>query len=194
MFTLGTGVGGGLVYGGHVVHGSYDVATEVGHMIVEPGGQKCGCGQHGCVEQYCSAIYSALRAQRQLETSKKLRKKSALGEIFKQNGTINSADIAQAAKDGDAFARESWDETCRLLAIACINVCHFIDPQMIALGGGMSKAGRFLLDNVKRHFQKEWWAMVPAKVKIVLATLGNDAGIIGAAGVAKQSHERGLLP
>ena len=73
-----------------------------------------------------------------------------------------------------------------------MNVCHFIDPEMIAIGGGMSKAGKFLLDAVRRHFAQEWWAMVPPH-EIVLAKLGNDAGIIGAAGVAKHGFDRGLL-
>lgn len=194
MFTLGTGVGGGMVYEHHEVQGAFGFATEIGHMIIVPGGEKCGCGQHGCVERYCSAKYSALLAQRQLEESKKLRKKSALGKILKRNGMINSVDIAAAAQAGDAFAVEAWEETCRYIAIACVNVCHFIDPEMIAIGGGMSKAGKFLLDGVRRHFAREWWAMVKPRVKIVLAKLGNDAGIIGAAGVAKHGHDRRAQP
>jgi len=193
MFTLGTGVGGGLVYQGEVVRGAFDFATEVGHMIIEPGGEKCGCGQHGCVERYCSAKYSALRTQRKLEESRKLRKKSTLGKVLKKAGTISSADVAAAAEAGDPFAVEAWEETCRYIALACINVCHFIDPQVIALGGGMSKAGRFLLDGVKKQLAQEWWAMTPVKVKLILAKLGNDAGIIGAAGVAKQAHDKGVL-
>lgn len=204
MFTLGTGVGGGLVYEGKVVRGSFDFGTEVGHWIMIPDGELCGCGQRGCLERYCSAKYTAERASRKLAKSPALRKKSSLGEVFektgKQGGTgggvggITSADIVVHAKAGDAFAMEIWDETCRMLALACINVCHFIDPEMIVLAGGMSQAGRFLLDRVNHHVKQQWWQMTKPTARIALARLGNDAGVIGAAGVAKEAEERGVLP
>jgi glucokinase len=194
LFTLGTGIGGGLVYEGKVVRGSFDFATEVGHWIMIPGGEPCGCGQRGCLERYCSAKYTAQRANRQLARSRTLRRSSTLGEVFEKAGEVTSADIVVHAQSGDAFALEIWDETCRLLALACINVCHMIDPQMIVLGGGMSQAGRFLLDRVIRHFKSQWWKMTRPTARIVLARLGNDAGIIGAAGVAKEAAERGALP
>jgi glucokinase len=98
------------------------------------------------------------------------------------------------ARGGDAFALEVWEEACRYLALACINVCHFMDPQMIVLAGGMSLAGRFLLDSVQKHFKAEWWKMTPPTTRIALAKLGNDAGVIGAAGVAKEAFDRKALP
>jgi glucokinase len=197
MFTLGTGVGGGLIYQGRVVRGAHDFATEVGHMVMIPrelGGEKCGCGQYGCLERYCSAKYSAGRATRMLVESKKLRKKSSLGKVFKEKGVIHSEDIVAHAKAGDAFALECWHETCRILALACINVCHMVDPQMIVIGGGMSRAGRYLLDLVIRYYHGQWWKMTKPTAKIVLAKLGNDAGVIGAAGVAREACDRGVLP
>jgi glucokinase len=81
-----------------------------------------------------------------------------------------------------------------VLALACINVCHFIDPQMIVLAGGMAQAGKFLLDTVQKHFRAEWWKMTPPTAKITLAKLGNDAGVIGAAGVAQDAAHRKILP
>jgi glucokinase len=196
MFTLGTGVGGGLVYEGKVVRGSFDFATEVGHMIMVPGkdGELCGCGQRGCLERYCSAKFTAERAVRQLADSKILRKKSSLGKIYRDTGSVTAADIAQHAFDGDAFARQVWEESCYYLALACVNVCHFIDPQMIVIGGGMSQAGRFLLDSVHKHFKAHWWKMTKPTATIALAKLGGDAGVIGAAGVAKDAFERKALP
>jgi glucokinase len=194
MFTLGTGVGGGLVYEGKVVRGAFDFGTEIGHMIMVPGGEKCGCGQRGCLERYTSAKYTARRATALLAGSPKLRKSSALGEIYRTKGKVTSADIVTQAQAGDDFALKIWNETCRMLALACINVCHFIDPQMIVLAGGMSQAGKFLLDKVNRHFEAEWWAMTKPTAKIALAKLGNDAGVIGAAGVAKEAEERHVLP
>ena len=198
MFTLGTGVGGGLIYQGKVVHGAFGFATEIGHMIMIPAGapnrELCGCGQHGCLETLASASYMARRATRLLEESKKIRKKSSLGKLYKAAGQVSAADIAHHAQAGDRFAKSIWDETCYILALACINVCHFIDPQMIVLAGGMAQSGKFLLDTVEKHFKKEWWKMTPVTVKIALAKLGNDAGVIGAAGVAKEAHDRHALP
>jgi glucokinase len=194
MFTLGTGVGGGIVYEGKVIRGSSDFAAEIGHTIIEPGGEPCGCGQHGCLERYCSARFTGERAVRRLSKSPKIRRTSSLGKIFKEKGTFTAADITEHARKGDAFALEAWDESCRYLALACINVCHFLDPQMIVLAGGMSLAGKFLLDSVLKHFHAEWWQMTRPTTKIALAKLGNDAGVIGAAGVAKDAFERKALP
>jgi glucokinase len=194
MFTLGTGVGGGFIYQGKVVHGAFGFAAEFGHSILVPGGEPCACGQRGCVERYCSAKFTAQRANRQLAASRALRQKSSLGPVFEVAGAVTSADIAAHAQAGDAFALEIWDETCRCLALACINVCRLIDPQMIVLAGGMSQAGRFLLDRVQRHVKNHWWKMTPLTTRIALARLGNDAGVIGAAGVAKEAADRGALP
>jgi glucokinase len=194
MFTLGTGVGGGIVYEGRVIRGASDFAAEIGHSIVVPDGDPCGCGQRGCLEAYCSASYTGKRASRLLEKSRKARKKSSLGPLYKHAGAVTAADVAQHAKAGDAFSLEVWNDTCRLLAIACINVCHFMDPQMIVLAGGMSQAGNFLLETVNRHFRENWWKMTPPTTTIALARLGNDAGIIGAAGVAKDARDRDALP
>ena len=194
MITLGTGVGGGLIYEGKVVRGAFDFATEIAHMVMIPGGEKCGCGQRGCLERYTSAKYIAQGVSQRLAASAKLRKTSSLGAIYRSHGAVTSADIVAHGKRGDAFAIGVWEECCRMLALACVNICHFIDPQMIVLAGGMSQAGRYLLDPVRRHFRKEWWAMTKPKVRIALAKLGNDAGVIGAAGVAKDAHEHDGLP
>jgi glucokinase len=194
MITLGTGVGGGLIYEGKVVRGAFDFATEIAHMVMIPGGEKCGCGQRGCLERYTSAKYTAQRATLQLRSSPSLQRSSSLGAIYKEHKKVTSADIVVHARQGDRFARQVWDDTCRMLALACINICHFIDPQMIVLAGGMSQAGHFLLKNVQRHFKNEWWVMTKPTATIALAKLGNDAGVIGAAGVAKEAHERNALP
>ncbi|HUO08246.1 MAG TPA: ROK family protein [Phycisphaerae bacterium] len=194
IITLGTGVGGGFVHERKVLHGAFDSATEIGHSIMVPGGDPCGCGQRGCLEVYASARYTGKRASTILAESSKVRKKSSLGKIFKNVGKVTAADIAQHAKAGDKFALEIWNETTHMLALACINICHYLDPQMIVLGGGMSAAGTFLTDYVEKHLRDNWWKMTPITVKIVLARLGNDAGVIGAAGVAKHAHETSTLP
>ncbi len=159
-----------------------------------PGGDPCGCGQRGCLEVYTSAHYTGKRATTLLADSSKTRRKSTLGKIYKNLGKVTAADIAQHAKAGDKFALEMWNETTLMLALACINICRYVDPQMIVLGGGMSAAGTFLTDYVEKHLRANWWKMTPIEAKIVLAKLGNDAGVIGAAGVAKQAHESKSLP
>jgi glucokinase len=194
MFTLGTGVGGGIVYEGKVIRGSADFAAEVGHMVIVPGGERCGCGQRGCLERYCSAKFTGERAVARLAKSAAIRRGSSLGAVYKEKGTFTAADITEHARRGDKFALEAWEEACRYLALACIKVCHFLDPQMIVLAGGRSLAGRFLLDTVQKHFQAEWWAMTKPTTRIALAKLGNDAGVIGAAGVAKDAFDRKALP
>ena len=131
---------------------------------------------------------------RKLKGSPALRGKSSLGRVLKEKGAVTAADIAEHAKKGDRFAKEAWEEACRYLAMACVNVCHFTDPQMIVLAGGMSQARDFLVDHVVKHFKEEWWKMAPAGVKIAMAKLGNDAGVIGAAGVAKDAFDRKALP
>ncbi len=194
MFTLGTGVGGGYVYEGKVVRGAFQFATEIGHAIMVPGGARCNCGQQGCLEMYCSASRTGKRATEQLAASPQVRKKSSLGKLFKEAGKVTAVDVEQHASQGDAFAFSIWDETCYLMALACINVSRMVDPQVIVIGGGMAQAGKFLIDAIEKHRKANWWKMTPLTAKISLAKLGNDAGVIGAAGVAKRAHEQQTLP
>jgi glucokinase len=194
MITLGTGVGGGLVYEGKVVRGAFEFATEVGHTIMIPGGEPCGCGQRGCLEVYTSARRTGQRATDQLAASPKIQRQSSLGKIFKETGKVSAGDVSTHAQKGDAFANSIWDETCYLLAIACINISRMVDPEVIVLGGGMAGAGKFLVDCIEKHRKANWWKMTPITAKIVTAKLLNDAGVIGAAGVAKQAYEKKLLP
>lgn len=191
MFTLGTGVGGGVVYKGEVIRGSFDFAAEVGHMIMIPGGELCGCGQHGCLEAYCSAGYTGKRATRLLKETKT---PSTMRATLKEKGAITALDVELHARKKDKLACQVWDETCRFIALASINACHWLDPQMIVLAGGMSGAGKFLTDTVNRHFRNEWWKMTKPMISIEIAKLGNDAGVIGAAGVAKVAFDKKELP
>lgn len=191
MFTLGTGVGGGIVYKGEVIRGSYDFAAEVGHMIMIPGGEPCGCGQRGCLEAYCSAGYTGKRATQLLKTTKT---PSSMRAVLKEKGAVTALDVEIHAKKKDKIACQIWEETCKFIALASINACHWMDPEMIVLAGGMSGAGKFLTDTVNRHFKANWWQMTKPMISIELAKLGNDAGVIGAAGVAKVAFDKKELP
>lgn len=180
FFTLGTGIGGGVIIDGKLVRGYFDNGAELGHMIVVPNGRLCGCGQYGCVEAYASAHFTAVRAVEAIKNGEK----SVLKERLDKGLPVETPDVVKAAKAGDALAFRIWDETCRLLATACVNMQHFSNPQKILLGGGMIGAGDYLLEPVRKHFLDMTWKAVKDYPDIEFATLGNDAGFIGAAGLA----------
>jgi glucokinase len=189
MFTLGTGVGGGMIIGGQLVRGAFDNAAELGHVIVEPGGLPCGCGQRGCLETYASAMHVAKRARIAVESGER----SVLRKVLDAGREIECVDVAQAAAEGDIVAYRIWDEACMHLAVACVMMQHVSNPQRIVLAGGMIAAGDQLLLTIRRHFDWLSWRIVNDHPDIMLATLGNDAGLIGAAGCAKVAKETGEL-
>ncbi|MAE62752.1 MAG: hypothetical protein CMJ18_00650 [Phycisphaeraceae bacterium] len=186
MLTLGTGIGSGLIVDGRVIHGGYGLGGEGGHIIVQPDGRLCGCGQRGCLEAYTSAAQAARRAQEALDAGED----SVLGRISAgQQGEITAEDVFDAAAGGDALALRIVDETAQYLGIAAVTFCRLLDPQMIVFAGGMIAAGDFLFDRIRRSFSDHDWDLVAPQVRIVPATLGNDAGFIGAAAVA-WDHDR----
>lgn len=181
LLTLGTGIGGGIVLDDKVFHGSHEMGAELGHMIVDSGGRQCPCGQRGCLEQYCSATNLSKAAQQIISSSDV---ESSLKRVLAVKGSIDARDVNAAAKAGDAVAAEIWDQAARYLAIGCVNICRIIDPDRIILAGGMARAGEDLLGPVCSHFTSLRWHLTDQKTRIMLAELGSDAGVIGAAGVA----------
>ena len=181
LLTLGTGVGSGIITDGRILHGAHDIGGEMGHMIVQPGGEPCGCGQRGCLESYSSASNVARRARRRIEQEGGT---GVLAAVLKQKGEIDAKDVEQAALAGDELAAAVWDDCARYLAVACVNICRALDPDSIILGGGMIKAGEALLAPLREHFGRMHWRLTPPRTRIEPARLGNDAGVIGAAGVA----------
>lgn len=180
MLTLGTGIGGGVVLNGALWRGRHENAGELGHKIVIPEGRVCKCGQRGCLEAYASASTTAQRAAELVAGGRK----SSLCEIVGRGDTLTSKHVCSAARAGDALAREVWEETCRLLAVACVNLQHTLNLERIILAGGMSAAGDDLLRPVREHFGRQMWADIGDRPEIVLAELGNDAGFVGAAYLA----------
>lgn len=185
FFTLGTGIGGGIVSGGKLVHGSADNAAELGHIIMYPDGRVCGCGQRGCVEAYASASSTAARATEAVRAGTP----STLKELLEQNDEITCKDVFEHAAESDSLAREIVDQTAKALAIICINMRHTTEPKRIVFAGGMIAAGEILLHNIKEHFDAQIWTLKKEPVEIAFATLGEDAGIIGAAALAKQLND-----
>lgn len=181
MITLGTGVGGGIIIDGRLVHGQKNMAGELGHSIVVPDGLLCGCGQKGCLEMYASASRVGQRAVQALQDS---QKPSTLRGVLKTSGELTARDVEEHARHGDELAWDIWNQTCRYLALACITAVHWLDPEMIVFGGGMAAAGDFLLQPVRHHFTANYWKLEPPELTIRISELGNDAGITGAAALA----------
>ena len=186
----GTGVGGGIITDGRLLRGHFDNGAELGHTIVQPGGRPCGCGQNGCLEAYASASYTARRATEAVEAGER----SSLADVLKTNGEITSEDVVNAASVGDALAARIFDETCMYLAVACVNMQHAINPERILMAGGMIHAGEdVLLKPIRQKAAEMTWKAAEDLPEIMFATLGNDAGLIGAAGAAWLAREEGEI-
>ena len=173
MVTLGTGVGGGVIINGKPVVGAHGAGGEIGHICVnEKETISCGCGKKGCLEQYASATGIVRLAKERLA---KDEDPSLLRE-----GEVSAKAVFDALKEGDAVAEEIVEEFGQYLGHAMANVAVIVDPSVIVIGGGVSKAGEILLKYVEKSFkEREFFANTGTK--FVLATLGNDAGICGAA-------------
>lgn len=174
MITLGTGVGGGIIVDGKIIDGSHGYGGEIGHMTVDPEDDRvCNCGKTGCLELYASAtgiVYETKKALAQTEKESSLRSMD----------TITAKDIFDAAKDGDEFAKDQVKALGQKLALASGNIALMVDPEVFVIGGGVSKAGQILLDAIEEYYKKYTFGKAQES-KFVLATLGNDAGIYGAA-------------
>ncbi len=182
FFTLGTGIGGGIIIDGKLVHGSADNAAELGHIIIYPDGRKCGCGQKGCVEAYASASATAKRATEAIKAGAE----SSLKKVLDENGEITCRDVYEHLKAGDELAKKITDQTAKALALLCIDMLHTTDPQRIVFAGGMIAAGSILLNRIKAYFDEYIWSLKKEMVDIAFATLGEDAGIIGTAALARK--------
>jgi glucokinase len=193
MFTLGSGVGSGIIVRDHLVRGAHWAGGEMGHIIVVPNGRPCGCGQRGCLEQYASANAAAARALEALRQDPAQGGSGMLARRLKEAGTITSKDLFEAAAAGDPLAERLVDETALYIAIGCINAYHTTDPEAIVLAGGMTRAGRPLLEAVRRHVDAQLWDIEVGRPEVLFPQLGDDAGMIGAAGIACQAHQEGRL-
>ena len=171
MVTLGTGVGGGIIIDGRILEGANGGAGEIGHIPVNPQEQDtCGCGKKGCLEQYASATGIVRIAE-------KLRKENG-NTALPAGCTANQ--VFDYAKEGDELAMQAVEELGRYLGLALASCACVLNPEGIVIGGGVSRAGKILLDVTEKNFQT--YVFKPCKnVKFSLAELGNDAGIYGAA-------------
>ena len=181
MVTLGTGVGGGIVIDGRVVHGSTGAAGEIGHMVLNrKETEVCGCGKRGCVEQYCSAT-GIVRIAKQFLSA------CDTPSALRADPNFTCKDIFDASAAGDALAMDILEQVYAYLGEFLANVCDVVNPECVVLGGGVSKASQPLLEGVQRHFSKYVFHAC-ANVRFALATLGNDAGAYGAFQLVKEVY------
>ena len=183
MVTLGTGVGGGVVLDGKILMGESGVAGEIGHMTIDPyETQKCGCGKTGCLEQYASATGM-------VQVAKDFLAERMECSVLRDCEEVTAKSLWDAAKDGDALANEIADFVCSRLGIAIANAMYLVDVERVVIGGGVSAAGQFLLDKIEAAYQTKVFSHSRNK-EFVLAKLGNDAGIQGAAALILQSANK----
>ena len=175
MVTLGTGVGGGVIIDEKIISGKHGLAGEIGHIHVrDEEWEHCNCGGVGCVEQIASATGIAREARRKMAAS------DAPSSLRKYGDSVTAKDVLDQAKAGDAMALEVVELVGRYLGVMLAQVAMTVDPEVFVIGGGVSKAGQFLIDVIWKYYD-HYSPISKNKGKIGLATLGNDAGIYGAA-------------
>ena len=186
MITLGTGIGGALLFDGQVVRGKYGIAGEFGHMQVVPGGQRCECGNRGCWEQYASGN-ALVREARSLMTANSPVASDLLDRVEGDPMALTGPLITQAAQEGDPTATELLGEIGQWLGVGIANLAAAFDPGTFVVGGGVSAAGDLLLDPARVTFRRHLTGRgYRPEAQIVAAQLGNEAGLIGAADLARR--------
>ena len=174
MVTLGTGLGGGVITEGKLISGAHGFAAEIGHMRVDLQEEEyCNCGKQGCLEQYCSATGIAHQADLALD-------RSGISSVLRECSPITAKDVFDAARSGDAFAVGQVEIFGRRMAMGLSYIACVTDPEVFVIGGGVSKAGDILTEMIRKYYGEFSFGR-QKEVEFVIARLGNDAGIYGAA-------------
>ena len=176
--TLGTGIGGGIVLDGHVYHGASDAAAEIGHMTIDSTGRRCNCGNYGCLEAYASGPAIAARAREGLETgAESLLPDMVDGDLAR----ITAEAVSDAIVAGDVYAAEVMKETAKFLGTGVANLINILNPEMVVISGGVTRAGDHLFEPLKAEVRKRAFSSNAESCRIVGSELGDMAGVIGAA-------------
>ncbi len=181
VYTLGTGVGGGIISQGKIFHGHANAAGELGHMTILPDGPKCGCGNRGCVEALVSGTAIARMAREALEKNSRSLLYDMCGKI---PDDVTAKMVFQAARKKDTLALSLVEQVGRYLGIGIANTINLLNPELVIVGGGVSGAGELLLRPTRAEVKRRALKDSLACAKIVAAQLGDQAGVIGAAGIA----------
>jgi len=181
--TVSTGIGGGIIIDGELYSGASGGAGEIGHMVIDVNGPGCSCGNIGCLEMLASGTAVAKEAVRRINDGEK----SSIAEIVEgQIENITAEKVGEAAQGGDSLASEIILEAATYLGIGMVNLVNIFNPEMIVVGGGMSKMGDLLLETARQVVRERAFSLSAQAVRIVPAQLGDNAGAIGAAIFARQ--------
>lgn len=189
LLTLGTGIGGAICVGGRVYTGRRGTAAEMGHMVVEPSGTPCGCGQRGCLEAMASGTALEREGRRAMASDPgSLLAQMCGGDPDRLTGRM----VSEAAGRGDSAARRAFESMTFYLGLGVVNLIHIFDPELVVLGGGVSRSGQALVDNVRRVVAERGVAALVAGTEVVLTGLETNSGVVGAAALAWEGI--GALP
>ena len=176
--TLGTGIGGGLILDGELYHGVSDAAAEIGHMTIDSTGRKCNCGNYGCLEAYASGPAIAARAREGLEAgAPSLLPEMVDGDLSR----LTAATVSEAIIAGDGYAADVMRETAKFLGTGVANLINLLNPEMITIAGGVTRAGDHLFEPLQAEVRKRAFREAAESCQIVASELGDMAGVIGAA-------------
>ena len=178
--TLGTGIGGGIIVNGEMIHGASGAAGELGHMTIDFTGRKCKCGNYGCLEAYCSGPNIAARAREGIEAGFESRITELVGGNLDR---ITAATVYEAAVLDDAYANEVVEETAKILGAGIANLINLLNPQAIVIAGGVTRAGEHLFGPLRSEVRRRAFRTAAEACAILPAALPDTAGVVGAAGV-----------
>ncbi|MBN1901705.1 ROK family glucokinase [Candidatus Sumerlaeota bacterium] len=181
-YTLGTGVGGGIIINGELIRGASDCAGELGHVTIVPDGRLCGCGNQGCLEAYASAT-SLVRI---VELNIKQGRAPLLQKWSREGKKLTAKLIYEAYQQGDVFAKEMLEQLGYYLGVGVSTAVMALNPDVVVIGGGMMNAGAVIIEPVRREVKRRVFPEHFENLKIIPAELGNDAGVIGSVGLALQ--------
>jgi glucokinase len=181
--TVSTGIGGGIIINKKLYRGKTGNAGELGHMTVEPHGPRCNCGNYGCLEVMASGTAIARVAGERLQRFEKYYGEKSLLLSYEN---ISSKEVFECASRGDKLALEVVDYTSNYLGIGIASFINIFDPEMIVIGGGVSKVGDMLFDRIRKIALERSFDVMSSTVKIVPASLGSDAGLVGALAIISE--------
>jgi glucokinase len=184
-FTLGTGIGGGIVLNGEIYHGCSDVAGEIGHMTIDSNGRKCKCGNYGCLEQYASGPAIAARAIEGIEAGAETMLEQM---VDGQMNDITAATVYEAAVLGDPYAMEVVKDTAKFLGAGVASIINILNPEMVVIAGGVTRAGDHLFVPLIAEVRRRAFRSAQEHCRIVPAELPGTAGVVGAAAVFKKEN------
>lgn len=185
MFTLGTGIGGAIVLNGELWHGTDGTGGELGHIVIEYDGELCGCGNRGCLEAYAAAPATVKRLTAALDRGER----SAIRALLSSGQPATTELIYTVAKQGDQLCRRIIEETGMYLGVAFASYVNIFNPDIIVLHGGMTGAGKMLLDPIRAEIEQRAFEAPAKRVKLIRSVLKGKAGVIGAAGCAFRALE-----